>query len=63
MMKATIEETRISCPICGHSDRKVYRREVTPENYVAMLCRCLSCDQIYAYHLDKTGQAVDGEST
>ena len=58
MLRAVVESARVTCPVCGRSDRKIYRREVTHPGVVTMLCRCQRCDQIYSYDVDKTGTPV-----
>jgi hypothetical protein len=58
MLKGIVESRKIICPICGGTEKKVFRRSVVRDGFITMICRCLRCDQIYEYDVDKAGQAV-----
>ncbi len=58
MLKAVVENTRVICPICSRTEKRIFRRELSPSGNVRMLCRCLHCDQIFSYEVSKTGQTL-----
>ncbi len=60
MLKAVIENTRIVCPICNRLEKKVFRRDLAETGNVRILCRCMHCDQIFSYEVDKAGKSLTG---
>lgn len=60
MLKAVIEKARVICPICNRLEKKVFRRDLSGSGNVRVLCRCMHCDQIFSYEVDKAGRSLTG---
>jgi hypothetical protein len=60
MLKAVIENTSIICPICNRMEKKIFRRDMSETGNVRILCRCMHCDQIFSYEVNKAGKNLTG---